>query len=146
MEQTIDKTGEIVPNLMWVRASDGMVGGVCKGLADSFGLPTWALRLAWLFLILWFGTGLLLYIICALSLPREDKIPAAMNGKILGVCAKLSKKLDVEIGVVRFIAICLLLGSAGVALFAYIIGAVVLSEDSKPTSTRSERHSKFYGA
>jgi phage shock protein PspC (stress-responsive transcriptional regulator) len=144
IEKRTTTTPEIIPTLQWVRASDGLIGGVCKGMCDSFGFPVWALRLAWLFLLLWFGTGAFLYIICWIAFPREDKIPEALQGKIFGVCSKLSVKFDLEIGLVRLIAILLLLSSGGLVILAYIVAAMLLSDEPRPSATREERHKKFY--
>ena len=50
---------------------DRKLAGVCAGLAEYFGFdPTWA-RLALLFLVLFCGTGVLAYIICALVIPEQ---------------------------------------------------------------------------
>lgn len=40
---------------------DRWLGGVCGGLADSFGLAAWAWRLGFLLLLLCAGSGLLVY-------------------------------------------------------------------------------------
>lgn len=55
---------------------DKQFAGVCGGFAEYFGVDSTLIRLAWLLSILFAGTGLLLYIICAIVIPENpyDKI------------------------------------------------------------------------
>jgi phage shock protein C len=48
-----------------------MIWGVCSGLADYFQLDPTLVRLAFLIALLFFGTGLLLYVILAVVMPSE---------------------------------------------------------------------------
>lgn len=48
-----------------------MVMGVCSGLADYFQLDPTLVRIAFLIALLFFGTGLLLYVILAVVMPSE---------------------------------------------------------------------------
>lgn len=52
--------------------TDKKISGVCGGLAEYFGFDSTILRLIWTAAILLAGTGLLLYIICALVLPEGE--------------------------------------------------------------------------
>ena len=53
------------------------IAGVCAGLAEYFGIDPTLVRLAWAFLVLCAGTGVLAYIVCALVIPEKpDEIPA----------------------------------------------------------------------
>ena len=53
---------------------NGMVAGVCAGIAEYFGWdPTWV-RLGWVLFTLLGGSGLLAYIIAAIVLPRNERI------------------------------------------------------------------------
>lgn len=45
--------------------------GVCSGLADYFQLDPTLVRIAFLIALLFFGTGLLLYVILAVVMPSE---------------------------------------------------------------------------
>ena len=50
--------------------TNGMVAGVCAGIAEYFGWdPTWV-RLGWVLFTLLGGSGLLAYIIAALIIPK----------------------------------------------------------------------------
>ncbi len=55
------------------RSRDGVVAGVCGGLAEHFGLKTSMLRLITLFLILFGGLSLWVYIILWLIMPKAPK-------------------------------------------------------------------------
>ena len=49
---------------------NGMLAGVCAGIAEYFGWdPTWV-RLGWVLFTLPAGSGLLAYIIAALIIPK----------------------------------------------------------------------------
>ncbi len=48
-----------------------MVDGVCGGIAEYFGLDPTLVRLAWVAFTLVGGSGIALYLICAIIIPRE---------------------------------------------------------------------------
>lgn len=50
---------------------DKKIFGVCSGLADYFDLDPTVMRLIFIVAFLFFGTGLLLYIIMALVMPDK---------------------------------------------------------------------------
>ena len=52
--------------------SDRMIAGVCGGLAKRFNIPAIWVRLAFVFIILLGGAGLLLYLILWLIMPEEQ--------------------------------------------------------------------------
>lgn len=58
-------------NKLTKSTSDKKLCGVCAGVANFFGMDATVVRLIWLLCVLLAGTGLLLYIICALILPNE---------------------------------------------------------------------------
>ncbi|HMN67202.1 MAG TPA: PspC domain-containing protein [Bdellovibrionales bacterium] len=124
--------------MKWVRAKDGALFGVCKGLARALGLPVGIFRLLWIFSVLFFGAGLWLYLMLAISLPREDKAVQALEPWILGVCAKISLRTDLEIGIVRFLTISLALMSLGATLIGYIVLYFVLEDKSASVSSDSK--------
>ena len=51
--------------------SDRFIGGVCGGLGRHTDLPSWAWRLIFCLTLLYFGAGLLIYILLWLFLPQE---------------------------------------------------------------------------
>ena len=56
-----------------------VIGGVCSGLANYFGIDASVLRLLLAFLILFAGTGFWLYIILWIVMPEAVSQPTAEN-------------------------------------------------------------------
>lgn len=54
--------------------SKAKVSGVCAGVAEYFDLDVTIVRVIWLFSILGYFSGLLLYIIMAILLPTEYEV------------------------------------------------------------------------
>ena len=50
----------------FMRSSEGVLAGVLQGLANTFKIDVMVLRLSWLALVLFFGTGVFLYVVLAL--------------------------------------------------------------------------------
>ncbi|MCJ8275337.1 MAG: PspC domain-containing protein [Bdellovibrionales bacterium] len=105
----------------WIRSERGWVAGVCQGLGERFDTSPGVLRALWMMSILFFGVGLFFYFICAFCLPVEGKEHLVDEGKILGVCARLSEKFDMDVGLLRILAVIIGLGSFGTTILAYII-------------------------
>ena len=51
--------------------TDKKVDGVCAGIAEYFNIDPTLIRVAWILLSLFVGSGLLPYIICAIVMPRK---------------------------------------------------------------------------
>jgi phage shock protein C len=117
-------------NLKWVRSSNGAICGVCKGLANTLGISVGVFRLLWICSVLFFGMGIPLYFMLAISLPREDRIAQAIEPWILGVCSKVALRTDLEIGIVRFLTIALALMSFGATLVGYFVMYFVMDNDT----------------
>lgn len=49
------------------------IGGVCGGVGEYFNIDPTLVRLVWLFLILFFGTGLVAYFVAWILIPRAPK-------------------------------------------------------------------------
>jgi phage shock protein C len=120
--------------MKWVRASDGAIFGVAKGIAKALDLPVGVTRLFWVLSVLFLGAGVGLYLMLAISLPREDKTAEAREPWLLGVCSRIAVRSNLEIGVVRFLAICLSFLSMGFTLIGYIVLYFVLDEKDTQTS------------
>jgi phage shock protein PspC (stress-responsive transcriptional regulator) len=131
MTQNLPVTG-----MRWVRSENGIIGGVCTNIAQQLGVDVWMVRLLWIAAVVLAGTGVLAYILCLIALPRTDKLDKAYDRKILGVCARIAKKGNIEVGLVRLLALLLLLGSAGLATIGYVVIHFTLPEgEVTPTST-----------
>ena len=50
---------------------DKFLAGVCGGLADYFNMDSNLIRILWIFLILFKGAGVLVYLIAWLIIPEE---------------------------------------------------------------------------
>lgn len=51
---------------------DKKICGVCGGVAEYLGIDSTIVRLIWAILIACYGTGLLVYIIAALVMPKYE--------------------------------------------------------------------------
>ena len=121
---------QVLTTQKWVRSEKGWVAGVCQGIGERMDLSPALLRIAWLFSILFFGVGLLFYFILAICLPVEGREDKASQAKILGVCARLAGKFDMDVGLTRALAVVIGLGSFGTTLLAYIILHFLIPEES----------------
>ncbi|EAE2069467.1 TPA: PspC domain-containing protein [Listeria monocytogenes] len=54
---------------LYKSSSQKMIAGVCGGLAEYFGIEVTIIRLLWAGAVLFFGTGILLYILSAIIMP-----------------------------------------------------------------------------
>jgi len=116
-------------NYRWTRSNVGVLAGVCKGLADALGAEAWIVRVIWLVSILWFGTGILLYLILAACLPRVDKLDQALDRKVLGVCAKIASRYRLEVGLVRVAFVLFSLVTFGAAILVYGLTYFLIPDD-----------------
>lgn len=117
-------------NDQWTRSEDGWVAGVCQGLAERFDMNAGALRLLWLFSVLFFGVGFLVYFIFALCLPVEGREEKALQPKFLGVCLRLSERTGLDVGLLRVITILIGIGSFGTTALAYILANFLIPRES----------------
>lgn len=116
-------TGEYVgfsSDIRWMRSNNKVLFGVCGGLAKAFGWEPWIVRVILALSLLYFGTGLVIYLILALALPREDKLNEADDRKLLGVCVRIGQRTQFETGLVRAVFLALAFATAGLALLVYL--------------------------
>lgn len=106
-------------NLKWVRAEDGIIGGICLQLARQLNVDPWLVRTAWLMTICVFGTGLIAYIALIIALPRTDRLDKANEKMVLGVCVRLAQRGELEVGLARLMALLLLVISCGAVIVGY---------------------------
>ena len=125
--------------MKWVRAQDGAIFGVCKGLARAMDLPLGLFRLFWILSLLCGGAGLLVYVLLTIALPREDRQVQALDSRVFGVCSKIAMRTGLEFGIVRLLALCLLPLSLGSVLVGYIVLYFIL--DSTPTQKSNSKTS-----
>lgn len=53
----------------------GILGGVCAGFAYRVGMPTWVSRVLLVFLALASGTGVLVYLVLWIFMPKASYLP-----------------------------------------------------------------------
>lgn len=116
---------------MWCRSRDGVIAGVCKGLAERFDLDVLFVRLAWLLAILLAGAGLGLYLLLAISLPREDRLDQAYDSRVFGVAARFARRFALDVGLTRAAFVFLLFATGGTMLLAYIIMYFILPTEAE---------------
>ena len=63
--------GEYIMKRLYKSKTDKKICGVCGGLAEYLGIDPTIVRLIWAILVVFFGTGILIYIIAALVLPER---------------------------------------------------------------------------
>lgn len=119
----------------WTRSRNGLVAGVCEGLGEQFGISAGLLRLIWLASILFFGAGLFVYLGLAIALPREDDYESQNEEKILGVCLRMAERMNMSVGLVRFLALVVFFSSMGLTFVGYVILHFVLEEKSELNSS-----------
>jgi len=122
----------------WKRSEDGIIAGVCAGIADTLDLPVGVLRVLLLIAVLFGGFGLFIYLGLAFALPRADRLDRALEAKILGVCSKLAQRMEIEVGIVRFLALSLCFMSFGAVILAYVVAYFLINDTNKvpkPDST-----------
>jgi phage shock protein PspC (stress-responsive transcriptional regulator) len=79
------------PNRLMRSKTDVMIGGVCGGLGQYFKIDPTLIRLAFVLLTLAGGSGVLIYFLLWIVIPREDLADTAqaMNGEEFGRRANL---------------------------------------------------------
>lgn len=48
--------------------------GVCGGIAEYFDIDPTIIRIAWAILSVFYGAGIIAYLICALCMPKKSEI------------------------------------------------------------------------
>ena len=110
------------------RDPNGFFAGVCLGLAKRIGVDVFWVRLGWILSMIFFGIGFFVYIDCAITFPREDEVYRNNQKKFLGACYRLGKKLNWDVGILRFIALWTVFCSGGTGIVIYLVLAVALPE------------------
>ncbi|MCK9641000.1 MAG: PspC domain-containing protein [Prolixibacteraceae bacterium] len=67
--QIIEQNG---PKRLKRSVTDKMIAGICGGLADYFAIDSTLIRLAFVFAVLFAGTGILAYLIMWIIVPKEN--------------------------------------------------------------------------
>lgn len=83
---------------------DGIVAGIAGGIAYSFDLPIWAVRLVMLFsFFASCGLTLIFYFVAAFSFTSKSRYQTYGDSpKFLGVCYDLAPIIGLDVGWLRF--------------------------------------------
>lgn len=103
----------------WTRSNDGLVAGVCTGIARNLDVEAWIIQAILVISVLCCGIGLIPYIGLAICLPKEDETEVKKS-MLLGTCYKVARKAQIEIGLIRFLFLMLAFGSLGLILILYV--------------------------
>lgn len=68
------KKGSDILKKLYRSETDRRIAGVCGGIAEYFGIDSTIVRLIWVFVALWFGAGLIAYLIAALVIPMYPRV------------------------------------------------------------------------
>jgi phage shock protein C len=112
----------------WVRSKEGILAGVCEGVGKRFEIDPWVIRLFWMASVFLFGTGLLLYVVLAICLPREDELTQAYEKRVMGVCHRIAVNTGMEIGLVRTLTVFMGIATLGTTIMGYVILYFVVPE------------------
>ena len=116
----------------FTRSSEGILSGVCHGIATRYAVDPWAVRLLWLASVFALGTGALAYIVLAICLPRADRLLEHGEKRVLGVCIALSQKTGLDLGLLRAGVLFGGFATGGVVFVAYGILHLILSQWNTP--------------
>ena len=64
----------MVPKRLYKIERGRKIFGVCGGLAEYFNIDVSLVRIVWVLLVLFGGTGILLYLVCAIVLPNKSDV------------------------------------------------------------------------
>lgn len=126
-------------NTVFIR-QNGVLGGVCGGLALKLDIPVFILRLALvLSFFCTFGLSLLIYLSAVMAFPSTLTAAFGDHPKFLGVCHKLAPKLGVHETWLRFSVLVAWIFTAFIPVFGiYMIVFLVLSaSESSPQKNPS---------
>ena len=141
------------------RARDGMIFGVCKGIADYFGFSVFWTRVIVViaFLLTGIWPGAILYVLAGLLMkPRPHafaetaephrRLYRSRSGMILGVCKGVAEYFDLSVIWTRILALVLLVlsGIWPVAIL-YVLAAFLLKPEPV-LPLESEEAEEFYNS
>ena len=71
----VSATGTFLHRL-GLSTTDRVIGGVCGGLGAHTGLPSWAWRVIFCLSVLYFGIGLVFYVLLWIFIPTDSPHPS----------------------------------------------------------------------
>ncbi len=124
---------------------DKMIFGVCGGFAEYLGIDSSLVRIIWVIVTLFGGSGVIAYIVAAIILPEQDdkkeekiieveserkrepkKLYRSRDERMIwGVCGGIAEYFNIDVSLVR-IGFVLFATSGGFGILLYIIMAIVM--------------------
>ncbi len=119
-------------------STDKVIAGVCGGIAETYKLDPTLVRLVFVLVSLFYGTGIMIYITLLLIMPKEKdpgdnievkqqpaskrKIYRLYQGKMIaGVCSGLADIGRIDVTIIRLIFVLVTVFSSGIAVILYLV-------------------------
>lgn len=118
-------------NWKWVKKDGGWIVGVFQGLGESYGFNPNILRGLLIFSVLFFGSGIILYLVLAFIMPKEAALSHYNRPQLAGTCYHLSLRSGIELPVIRIAMVLGVLFSLGLFVVIYFALAVFYYFDLK---------------
>ena len=130
--------------------TDGMIAGVCAGLADYFDVDVTFVRAVWVALSIVPGAiigGIVAYLLVWMVMPEgsgsraetaQPRLTRSMtDAKIAGICGGLAEYLDVDATLIRvlWIVLSILAGAFVGGLLVYVVAWILIPKGSAPVLT-----------
>ena len=106
-------------SIPWTRSENGMIFGVCQGIAKRFDLDVMLVRLGFVIAVLLGFSGIILYMAMAIGIPHEDELEGHYNPRLFGVCARFARRFHFDVGLIRSSSLVALLCTGGGFLLVY---------------------------
>lgn len=130
-------------NVLHRSSTNRIIGGVCGGIAETYSLDVSLIRLLFVIVTLFYGTGLLIYIALLVLLP-EDEYYVPLNkekteneskqtlyrlraGKMIaGLCIGIADMLKIDVSIIRVILVIVTLFSSGLPILLYLLLWIII--------------------
>lgn len=103
----------------WVRSENGMIFGVCQGIANRFDIDVMLVRIVFVVMTLMGLSGVFLYLALAIGIPHENDLPGSMEPRLFGVCARFARRFNFDVGLIRSLCLITLLFTGGTLILIY---------------------------
>jgi len=117
------------------RSDDRILAGVCSGIAERLNVGPWGIRLLWILFMLCWGTGVFAYVLAVFAFPNAEKVNEHQAARVLGVCWRLSQAINIDVGILRFLALFVGIGSLGTFLIVYVVLHLLLPQQPSPNQS-----------
>ena len=123
--------------------NDRIIGGVCGGISETYDVDVSLVRLLFVVISIFYGTGIIIYITLMLILPKGDdtdkpheikeKTPSKATiyrlreGKMVaGICSGFADKQNTDVSLVRLAVVLVTVFSSGIPIILYIVLWIII--------------------